>query len=266
MRKVCLFLSSAHLKSAQPWDEQLPHIAKLGAKGLEVFGNDFLEYSGGRCMTIRDAAKCHGLVITAHPWLDLAPLPEPRAVQVLEKILVQCQLLSIRTINLHLNFLSDNDQGVERAVAIVQSILPLLRRGGQELLFENVPFYLENSLGHSVDHLQTFFDRVDDPEVNLNIDVGHSNICKNTDLLIRELHKKWKYTHVADNDGTSDSHLGPGMGTVDWGSFADQAAKYEYEGPFICEFSENHLPSAMPVLSEAFSSDHWTWNPLVTKG
>ena len=68
------------------------------------------------------------------------------------------------------------------------------------------------------------------------IDTGHSH-CSGTAAGddVRAAGGKLIGLHVHDNDGTGDSHLAPGEGTIDWQGFVMAADGMDFGGPWTIE-------------------------------
>ena len=63
-------------------------------------------------------------------------------------------------------------------------------------------------------------------------DTGHSNYCGENIAEMIELlgSEHLGVLHVHDNDGTSDQHLAPGLGNIDWDSFSKALVKIGFDG------------------------------------
>jgi sugar phosphate isomerase/epimerase len=75
------------------------------------------------------------------------------------------------------------------------------------------------------------------------IDVGHANLHRArfadpAGQFLRTFADRLVHLHVSDNDGTSDQHLVPGAGTVDWRSTADTLRRIAYRGSVVMELAE----------------------------
>lgn len=63
---------------------------------------------------------------------------------------------------------------------------------------------------------KAFFDSISEENVGLCFDAGHANIGEGAMLYAHTLFPWMRNIHVHDNDGTRDSHLEVGAGTVEW--------------------------------------------------
>lgn len=261
-----LAISSVHLADRSSLLAGIAHARNLGFWGVELFGNEIVSgYLTDRAAldTVRETAQHHGITMTVHPWFDWTELAVDDAAQALKQVLERCYRLEAPYVNIHLNFLSTPAHGVERVASIVRPVLPYFERSGITLCFENVPAILANPLGAQPQEFLTFFDLLDDhPHIGLTIDTGHANISGNLLDFIDQLGGKWMYTHLADNHGDQDEHLGSGMGSTDWEGFVQGLVSTGYGGPLIVEFNERYLKDAQVLLESIFRSAGWRWPQL----
>lgn len=247
-----LAISSVHLKDRSSLLRSIEYVSDLGFWGIEIFGPEIVsgELTDPAMLDqVRRAAEQHGIALTVHPWFDWTQHTEIDATAAFAQLLNRCHRLQAPYVNVHLNFLSRPAAGVERAARIVRPLIPQLERTGIVLCFENVPSTLPNPLGAYPQEFAAFFRQVDDhPQIGLTIDTGHANISGNLAQFVDSLAAKWMYTHLADNHGRTDDHLGAGMGSVDWRGFTEQLASASYSGPLIVEFNERYLEEARQIL------------------
>ena len=72
----------------------------------------------------------------------------------------------------------------------------------------------------------------------------------------RLLQPRIRSTHVHDNNGTDDSHLFPGQGTVDWVRTMDLLRSGEGQYPLLLELREVD-EMQHPVDSARATFDYW---------
>lgn len=258
-----LYMSSIHLTDQGPWVKRLKQTHALGLHGVEIFGDDLISGNltdDSKIEEVRNTASLLGLTLTAHPWFDWTEIDEDAAVSQTKLLLERCKGLGVQKINFHLNFFADLQSGPARAARIILPLLNIIEENNQKLYFENVPDYLENSLGSQPEELKEFFNLMGNhPDVGLNIDIGHAHVSKNFNRFIGILGDNWRYTHIADNCGSLDEHIGPGMGSVDWNEVIEAATALGYSYPFILEFPEEYLASSQTILKSAFMNNGWQW-------
>ena len=92
---------------------------------------------------------------------------------------------------------------------------------------------------------------LDRPEIGLALDTGHAHIA--ADLTSETLAAGgWlRSTHVHDNNARQDTHLPPGLGTLNWAGWADSLDAIGYSGPIMLECIR-HLREHPEVIDEPF--------------
>jgi sugar phosphate isomerase/epimerase len=113
---------------------------------------------------------------------------------------------------------------VERSAAFWKTILADIPDG--------LRIHVENVLDLGPSPLQDLIHAVDHPAFDINLDIGHCHALSTTDPVawIETLGSMIGYTHLHNNDGTSDSHQGFSEGTADMRA--------------ICEALQRHAPDA----------------------
>jgi sugar phosphate isomerase/epimerase len=93
---------------------------------------------------------------------------------------------------------------------------------------------LEPRVGEIVsntDGLLRLMDAVDSDNFGAVLDTGHLNAQKEIlPLSVEKLAGRIHYVHASDNDGQTNQHLAPGMGTVDWDGVFLALQKHEFSG------------------------------------
>ena len=118
----------------------------------------------------------------------------------------------------------DNSDGWAREA--VAELVPVARQAGVKLLLENII-----SSGTRVSKLVKLLDEVDPQgNVGLCVDLGHAHVEGD---IVEELQlalPRLDHLHVHDNDGTTDSHLAPGAGTIPWREVLAQLDAADFSG------------------------------------
>ena len=125
-----------------------------------------------------------------------------------------------------------DERKIDAAFSALEEINLFARQRGVEVLLENTP----NELA-SAERLMTFLNVT---HLNLNIcfDVGHAHMRGSVENEYRLLQSRIRSTHVHDNNGTDDSHLFPGKGTVDWVRTMDLLRSADGQYPLLLELRE----------------------------
>lgn len=100
---------------------------------------------------------------------------------------------------------------VDRSLALWESLVERAEK-------QKVPLLLENVWEPGPDIHRELFDRIPSSFFGFCLDVGHQHSFSRTPLKawLEELQSVLREIHLHDNDGTSDSHLPIGEGTIDF--------------------------------------------------
>jgi len=125
-----------------------------------------------------------------------------------------------------------DERKIDYAFSALEEISLFARQRGVEVLLENTPNELANA-----ERLSMFLDVT---HLNLNVcfDVGHAHMRGNIQGEFELLKPRIRSTHVHDNDGTDDSHLFPGKGSVDWLRTMNLLRSAEEQCPLLLELRE----------------------------
>jgi sugar phosphate isomerase/epimerase len=125
-----------------------------------------------------------------------------------------------------------DERKIDYAFSALEEINLFARQRGVEVLLENTP----NELA-SAERLLLFLNVT---HLNLNVcfDVGHAHMRGSIENEYRLLKPRIRSTHVHDNNGTDDSHLFPGKGTIDWVRTMDLLRSGEGQYPLLLELRE----------------------------
>ena len=118
----------------------------------------------------------------------------------------------------------------------IRSIRRLLRYAddyGVAAMIENVPDPFP-FLMKSVEDFKRFFDEVDS-EVDMVLDIAHSNIEGQTLEFIRTFGHYIRHIHVSDNFGKMDEHLQVGKGSIDWKKTISAVNASHFRGWMVVE-------------------------------
>jgi sugar phosphate isomerase/epimerase len=136
----------------------------------------------------------------------------------------------------HPGGLSDPDRLDARRDALVRGLLSLADHAkgtGVVLCVENMPPGVWP--GSRMADLAAVVRGLARPEVAPALDTGHANITGTARSETNAAGDLLRTTHVHDNDGKTDSHLAPGLGTIDWEDWAESLDEVGYDGPIMLE-------------------------------
>ena len=123
-----------------------------------------------------------------------------------------------------------------RRAALARGLIALAehaRDTGVILCVENMPPGV-----HPGSRMADLFDllaELDRPELALALDTGHAHIAAAAPAETRAAGRLLRTTHVHDNDGRQDTHLPPGLGTLDWPAWLEALDAIDYRGPILLE-------------------------------
>lgn len=256
MTKLDCYMSSCHLLCRYDWMKCLEWVHQAGFTGMECFdelNENILFMTPERMEAIHRKAEALNVKLSAHPWVSWAEMPMEKMVCAYHTTVENCAKMGVSILNMHLNFIANRQQGMNRIFEVTDAVLPLLKKHGIMLLYENVPEYGKREPGSEVGDFEKLFIRYgEDTPVMMNIDVGHAHIMHQLLPLAEEFGSRWRYTHINDNNQLKDEHFGPGMGTADWERCAQLASEIGYHGPLMMEYNQRYLAHSMPVLSHAY--------------
>lgn len=131
----------------------------------------------------------------------------------------------------------------------LQELLPVIRRTG-------VPIALENTSEDRFEVIEEIFDVFPPEMVGLCYDSGHGHLGEDRGLDFLAAHgDRLLALHLHDNDGVSDQHQPPYMGTLDWSRLATVLAGSAYCRELSFEIAMRCTPftETGPFLADAFS-------------
>ncbi|MCD6446326.1 sugar phosphate isomerase/epimerase [Candidatus Bathyarchaeota archaeon] len=103
-----------------------------------------------------------------------------------------------------------------------------------------------------VEDFEKFYSEFD-VGLGVALDVGHANICGQTEKFLTVFRDKIVHLHVHDNDGQSDLHLGVGEGTVNWERVAGLVKNLPFENLIVVVESIFNVEKSLVRLKNLFS-------------
>ncbi len=123
------------------------------------------------------------------------------------------------------------------ALESLEEITASASQNGVMILLENMvihPGHLR--VGSTVQELLEFVRRFQERGVGICIDTGHSSLNhQDPSEDIRQAGRHLRSLHINDNDGTTDSHLVPGRGRIEWPAVHAALQEVQYSGVFLFE-------------------------------
>lgn len=144
----------------------------------------------------------------------------------------------------------DVDACIKDNVEHFSPIVELAVKHNVGIAFENM-IERESSKRRFSSHaaeLSALIDVWGEPRVGACWDFGHANfLYKDQRPALRMLGKRLKATHVNDNYGSSDEHMFPFHGSVDWRSIMPVLIEIGYEGDFTYETHKEFAGLPEPI-------------------
>lgn len=255
--KLKKYMSSCHLYAKDDWLECVKWAEKNEFDGIELFGSErgvpFQEMAEAGLSEIAAYAAGHNIELSLHPWIDWTHLSEEALFEIYTAYAKRCARMGMKYMNMHMQFVTTRETGMDRLFRATDKVLPILKKAGIVLLYENVPPHGIRELGSEPGDFDALFDYYkNEPFVQMNIDTGHAHITDTMECLSVRHANRWAYTHINDNFGVKDDHVAPGDGTMDFSSVAKSACEAGYSGPLMMEYHEKGLEKGMNVLKEAY--------------
>lgn len=245
----------------EPFPSLLRHLREIDVRRVEILDEGLHALNSRRVGALKRVAQSRGLELMLHaPFADIniaSPNPSLRRVMLrrLEKSILYARRLDCRLWVFHPGLktgVSFFYPGLDWHLNLgsIRTLLEVARRHDVEIAIENVPEpypYLMKSVGD----FSRFYDELGE-DIGFALDIGHANLNHQIKDFITQLSNKTVHMHASDNDGTHDSHLGIGHGTVDWENLAKLIKKMKYSGVIMLE-SVEHVKEGLQTLRKLFA-------------
>jgi len=136
----------------------------------------------------------------------------------------------------HPGGLSDPEESGPREEALARGLVILADHAagtGVTICVENMPPGVHP--GSTMGDLARLAAGLDRPGLALALDTGHAHITGGHRPATIAAGRLLRTTHVHDNDGRRDSHLPPGLGTINWDAWIGHLDAVGYRGPLMLE-------------------------------
>lgn len=157
------------------------------------------------------------------------------AVEAHARLIEWCAVLASPVLVVHPgDALTDAaEDASRRAAESLAALAPLAEFAGITLAVENMP---PGYVCCSPLAIAELVRAVDHPSLGSCLDTGHAHIAGgDAPAGVATLAESLVSLHLHDNDGSSDQHLLPGRGTIDWPRFAAALADIGYDGRAVLE-------------------------------
>lgn len=149
--------------------------------------------------------------------------------------------------------------GLKKLQEFMLIIREVSKTYGVTLAFENVtsqPFNSDFvSLGDRVSDFRELYANLGNYDFKLCLDVGHANISNNLDEYIFNFSENIVGLHIHDNDKSSDGHLIPSAGCVNWQMLINHLKEVDFKGPLNVElYDDNAKRKGLKILRELLNA------------
>ena len=245
----------------EPFSSLIKRLYKVTTRQVEILDEGLHALNGRRVKTLKKVAKSCDLELTVHaPFVDIniaspSPVLRRTILRRLEKSISYACQLGCRLWVFHPGLktgVSHFYPGLDWQLNIesIRSLLKAARKQSVDIAIENVPEPFP-FLMKSVRDFSRFYSEFDD-DLGLVLDVGHAHTNRQIQGFITQFSEKIVHVHVSDNDGTGDSHLGIGYGTIDWKGVAKALKKVQYGSVIMLESIE-HVEESLQILRKLFT-------------
>ncbi len=139
--------------------------------------------------------------------------------------------------------------GWQRLRRSISEILEYVRGTGLRLYIEPAHRFESNQILTLDDGLRMIWE-IGDPLLGILLDTGHLHV-NGEDLAagVAKLGPLLGHVDLDDNDGSTDAHLAPGAGTIDFAPFAAALEQSGYTGYVAAELGMHYVLNPEPVVS-----------------
>lgn len=170
--------------------------------------------------------------------------------ELVRRGIIASGMLGAKWAVLHLGTVYENgmykcQKSKEKNMEYVKYHLETAKRYGVGLAIENLPDKERRRFTGAPEELLDFVDTVNAEHLGICWDFGHGNLMHiDQAAVLREIGKRLKAVHVADNHGIWDEHMAPFCGTVDWNSMMQVLKEIQFAYDFTYEIHNmtNHFP------------------------
>ena len=165
------------------------------------------------------------------------------AVEAVRAALLVARRIPFRFLVLHLGVVSGESASLENrsdaARRSLEAIVEAASASGVRVAVEVIP----NELSDPATLVQLIEDELEGMDVGICLDYGHAHLMGDLGDAIETLSGHLWTTHVHDNRGQRDEHLGPFAGTIDWDSAMMETQKIGYDDVLMFEVAGHGNPA-----------------------
>jgi len=246
---------------SEPFQKMTSHLPEAGTEYIEIVDDGPHELNKQRVAVLKEIGASHGLKYSVHaPFFDIniaSPVSNLRRAMLkrLEQSIMHTQALDAYLWIFHPGNntgISSFYPGIEwlQNQKSIQTLIKTANEYGVKIAIENIPEPYPG-LMKNVEDFKKFYSQFKG-DLNMVLDVGHSNVNGQTEALFTTFRPKIVHMHLSDNDGSGDQHLGIGRGTIDWNRLAALMKKTAYDSTAVIESTE-HIEESLQKLKQLFN-------------
>ncbi len=138
----------------------------------------------------------------------------------------ECKENGIDLVIMHLQSKNDSPPYNDLGILRLKKIISYAKSLDIKIAFENT---------RMKGYLEYVFEKIDSDNIGICFDSGHYHAFFNDDFDFNKFKDKIFAVHLHDNDKSSDQHLIPFDGTLDWNKIATNLQESNYNGPITME-------------------------------
>lgn len=245
----------------EPLRNALQRINRMGVEHVEIVDEWPYDLDERKVEAINRAIGGSNIRLSIHaPFIDIniayiSPYIRRAAIKRLKRSLRASAKLKPEYWVFHpgmKSVISDAFPGLSWRINLesVREILMEAKRHNLRIAIENGPVTSQFLLKR-IEDFKKFYDDLgeDGSYIGITLDVGHAITNNQLYEMIKALHNKIVHTHLHDNDGREDLHLGIGSGKIDWPRLIRSLKEIGYNGALVIE-SITNVEESIRVLRD----------------
>lgn len=190
--------------------------------------------------------------------VDISSLDQQHRKYSLDQLIIAAEAaatLEVRHLVIHPGPDKTLSFSVEERMQRLRNAAEVLSKVAQKCQSLKVGLVLENMLphlpfGNSSDMLW-IIGAMDSLNITTCLDTGHATLSGDIYSVLYKLSGHLRVIHASDNYGTSDDHLPPGKGCIDWYKVLFELTETNFHGGIILELSGAHGSDVEGTLQKA---------------
>lgn len=248
----------------------LDGLVRSGVQAIEIFAaRQHLDYANRKAHVKEIAEWFHGSGVSLHsvhaplysdyewgragsPPINISSTDRASRVEAMDEIkraLEIAEQIPFRFLIQHIGTPAESfdEKKFEAAMTSIEHLRAFAKPLGVRILLENIP----NDLS-APDRLVEMIRTAHFDDVGVCFDFGHAHMAGAVSQSFEILRSYILSTHVHDNDGSKDTHLWPGQGTIQWKEAMELLRSAPQVPPLLLEIEENEKFNSLEKIAETF--------------